>query len=172
MVNVNPIYDQNILARAGAPRPGPRRVIASFGDYAGAEAAVDRLADAAFDVKRVTIVGRDLRFVEQVTGRLNAWTAALGGALSGASLGLLFGLLFGLWFSHDGSSLLAIVVYWVLVAAFVGCLMALVSYALSGGRRNFKSVSAMTAAAYDVVADEPVADDAIYLISTPPPQHN
>jgi hypothetical protein len=164
-VNVNPIYDSNVLARAGAPREGPRRVIASFDDYAKAEAAVDHLADAGFDVKRITIVGRNLNFVEQMTGKLNAWRAALSGVLSGASLGLLFGLLFGVWFSHDGSSLLAIVVYWVWVAAFIGCVMSLVSYALSGGRRNFASVSAVVAGAYDVIADEEVADDAARVLA-------
>ena len=89
-----------------------RRTIASTDSYAAAEAVVDRLADDGFPVEHVAIVGRDLRFVEQVIGHVNGWKAALSGAGSGLMLGLLFGLLFGIWFAHDGTSLLAILAYW------------------------------------------------------------
>src|SRR5688572_16010109 len=104
-------------------------MIARTDRYEDAEAIVDRLADDGFPVEHVVIVGRDLRYVEQVTGHLNAWKAGLGGAGSGALLGLLFGLLFGIWFAHDGTSLLAILVYWALFGAAIGAVIALVGYA-------------------------------------------
>ena len=155
----------NASSATGVSAQGARRTIATFSDYREAEALVDRLADAGFDVSRVAIVGRDLRVVEQVTGMLNAWRAALGGAGSGALLGLLFGFLFGVWFSHDGSSLFGIIVYWTIVGAIVGSALSLLTYAMSGGRRNFTSVSAMTASNYDVLADERFADEALRVLS-------
>jgi hypothetical protein len=137
-----------------------RRTIATTDSYAAAEAVVDRLADDGFPVEHVTIVGRDLRFVEQVTGHVNAWKAALSGSGSGLVLGVLFGLLFGIWFAHDGTSLLAILAYWAGLGALIGALVALLGYALSGGRRNFASITGMQAQHFDVLVDEAFADDA------------
>ena len=53
-----------------------------------------------FDVSRVAIVGRDLRCVEQVTGRMTYGKAAVRGAMTGALVGVLIGWLFGIfdWF--------------------------------------------------------------------------
>jgi hypothetical protein len=136
-------------------------MIASTDRYEDAEAIVDRLADDGFPVEHVVIVGRDLRYVEQVTGHLNAWKAGLGGAGSGALLGLFFGLLFGIWFAHDGTSLLAIVVYWALFGAVFGAVIALIGYALSGGRRNFVSIPGVQAERFDVLVDDAHADDAV-----------
>lgn len=64
-------------------------------------------------------MGRDLEIVERVTGRLDAGRAALAGGVPGALAGAAFGLLFGLWFTHDGVSLGAIVL-WFAVGALVG----------------------------------------------------
>jgi phosphotransferase system glucose/maltose/N-acetylglucosamine-specific IIC component len=136
-------------------------MVASTDRYEDAEAIVDRLADDGFPVDHVVIVGRDLRYVEQVTGGLNAWKAVLRGAASGASLGLIFGLLFGIWFAHDGTSLLAIVVYWLCLAAVIGAVIELVSYAASGGRRNFVSIPGVQAQRFEVLVDDAYADDAV-----------
>jgi Heat induced stress protein YflT domain len=138
-----------------------RRTIATTDSYGDAEALVDRLADDGFPVQHVAIVGRDLRLVEQVTGRLNAWTALLSGAASGAALGALFGLLFGVWFAHDGTSMLAVLIYWVTFGLFIGALISVVGYALDGGRRNFASITGMQAQHFDILVDEPYAYDAI-----------
>jgi hypothetical protein len=138
-----------------------RRVIASTDRYEDAEAIVDRLADDGFPVEHVAIVGRDLRYVEQVTGHLNAWKAGLSGAGSGALLGLFFGFLFGIWFAHDGTSLLAILVYWTLLGAVSGAVIALIGYAASGGRRNFVSIPGVQARRFDVLVGDAYADDAV-----------
>ena len=138
-----------------------RRAIVTTDRYADAEAIVDRLADDGFPVEHISIVGRDLRTVEQVVGRLNAWKAALSGAGSGAVMGLLFGLLFGVWFAHDGTSLLAIIAYWTLIAAVIGAVIALIGYALNGGHRNFASITTMQAQRFDVLVDDEYAADAV-----------
>jgi hypothetical protein len=142
-----------------------RRTIATTNRYEEAEALVDRLADDGFPVQHVAVVGRDLEYVEQVTGHVNGWKAALSGALSGLLLGLLFGLLFGVWFAHDGTSLLAIVAYWTIFGAVVGTAFTLVAYLLQGGRRNFASTVGMQARVFDVVVDEDVADKAVRLLA-------
>src|SRR5690349_2901550 len=66
----------------------PRRAIATFRSYEAAERAVDYLSDHGFPVERSAIVGRDLEYVEQVTGRLTYGRAALNGAV----IGWLFGV--------------------------------------------------------------------------------
>jgi HSP20 family protein len=143
----------------------PRRTIAIVDRYDDAQELVDRLSDRGFPVEHVTIVGRDLRLVERVVGRLDWVRAALGGLLTGAVWGVLFGLVFGVWFAHDGTSLLAIVAYWIVIAALFGLVFSLVMYALSGGRRNFTSVTGMQAARYEVLIDEPHAEEAIRVLA-------
>jgi hypothetical protein len=143
----------------------PRRTIAITHDYKEAEKVVDRLADSGFPVQHASIVGRDLQYVERVVGQMNAGKAALSGAGSGLTMGLVFGLLFGIWLAHDGTSLLAIVVYWAAFGALVGAAISLLAYAMSGGRRNFASVAGMRAQRFDVLVDEPFADDALRRLS-------
>ena len=66
-----------------------------FSSYEEAERVVDYLSDHGFPVERTAIVGRDLEYVEQVTGRMTYARAALAGALNGAVIGFLIGWLFG-----------------------------------------------------------------------------
>ena len=148
---------QNDLSRGSA-----QRVIASYGTYEGAQAAVDRLADQHFPVERLVIVGRDLKIVEQVTGRLNYPRVAAAGAASGALLGALLGLIFSIFLpAGAGISVLGVVLYWLVAGAFAGAALGLVNYGLTRGRRDFASVSGMQAGSYDVLADEDVADAAV-----------
>ena len=51
--------------------------VASFETYQEAQAAVDKLAKAAFPVKELSIVGTDLTSVERITGVLT-WGRAAG----------------------------------------------------------------------------------------------
>lgn len=152
---------------------GPRRVIATYDNYRDAERAVDHLADHRFPVERVSIVGRDLKLVEQVTGRMTYARAALHGAISGALAGVLIGWLFTLfnWFDPVVSR------GWLILdglwfGALVGLLYGLLAHALTGGRRDFRSAGAMQASRYDVLVDEAVADEAARLLGTlPQPVH-
>ena len=148
--------------RFSRPEPTPpRRVVASFTSYEEAERAVDRLADEHFPVEHAAIVARGLEFVEQVTGRMTYARAALSGALSGALIGLLIGWLFGVfnWFDPVVSAFwLAIDGLWF--GAVLGALFGLLVHALNRGRRDFAAVGAMRAQQYDVMVDEPFADEA------------
>jgi hypothetical protein len=147
--------------RFSRPDRSPRRAVASFDRYPEAERAVDFLADRRFPVEHVSIVGRDLEYVEEVTGRMTYGRAALNGALTGAMIGVLVGWLFGLfdWFDPLVSAFwLALDGLWF--GALVGALMGLFLHLLSGGRRDFAAVAGMRAKRYEVLVDEPFADEA------------
>jgi hypothetical protein len=143
-----------------------RRPIASFASYAEAERAVDYLSDNEFPVERVQVVGRDLKLVEQVTGRMTHGRAALNGALTGAFVGLLIGWLFTVfdWFNPvvaRGWLILDGLWFGLLVGALYGLLL----HWLMRGRRDFSSVPAMFADRYEVLVDDEVATRAELLLS-------
>jgi hypothetical protein len=70
------------------------RVIGSYPRYLAAQRVVDRLADAKFPVEYVSIIGKDVRITEKVTGRLTVSRAALAGTATGTWLGLFIGFVF------------------------------------------------------------------------------
>jgi hypothetical protein len=142
------------------------RTVASFYTYQDAERAVDRLSDHGFPVERTMIVGRGLRYVERVTGRLTYGKAALSGALTGALVGALIAWLFVVfdWFTPLVAS------GWLIVdglwfGAIVGALFGVLAHALTGGRRDFTSISRMEADEYDVQVDEELFNEAMRLLA-------
>ncbi|MFF2202245.1 general stress protein [Streptomyces sp. NPDC058145] len=143
-----------------------RRAVASYSTYQEAERAVDHLADQGFPVQKVAIIGRDMRLVEQVIGRMGYGGAALHGAASGALPGVLVGWIFGLlnWLNPVVSGLL-LALYGLIFGAVVGALLGVLLHAAQGGRRNFASVRSMEPSRYDVVVDEDVADEAVRLVA-------
>lgn len=149
------------MQRAYAGGHGPRRTIASYTDYTSAQRVVDYLSDQRFPVERTAIVAEGLRFVEQVTGRLDYGQAALAGAMSGATTGAFVGFLIGL-FSLVTPLLTAVnLALWGLVlGAVIGALIGLIRYALSRGQRDFSSVGGLSAERYNVMVDVEIADDA------------
>lgn len=145
---------------------GARRTIASYGTYLEAQRAVDYLSDQRFPVERIAIVAEGIRLVEQVTGRLNYGRALLAGALSGATTGVFVGLILSLF--NPGLGIFSLVLPGLLVGAVIGAIMGVISYALTGGRRDFTSVSGMQAERYNIVADLDVANDATRLLQNLP----
>src|SRR3954449_48932 len=114
--------------------------VATYSTYREAERAVDHLSDHGFPVDRAAIVGRDLKLVERVTGRVDKKRAALNGAMSGAFVGFLIGWIFGLfdWTNPVlASGWLALNGIWI--GALLGALMGVIAHALTGGRRDFSS---------------------------------
>ena len=150
------------------PERRAQRAIATFKSYREAEEAVDRLSDEGFPVERTVIVGRNLRYVERVTGRFS-WADALArGALSGAIVGALIGWLFAvfdwfdpliawLWLIFDG----------LLFGMLIGSVTSVILYALTRGRRDFSSVPAMDAELFELLVDDEVADEAARVLERP-----
>jgi hypothetical protein len=172
-----PIHGPN--GDQGAPRGGvradrpattrTRRAIATFPSYREAERAVDFLSDQGFPVDRVAIVGRDLRYVEEVTGRVGYPQAALRGAGQGALIGLLLGWLFGLFsWVTPVVTVLTLAAYGLVVGAIIGALIGLLMHALSGGQRDFASVGGVQANQYDLLVDDQVAEEAARRLGTHP----
>src|SRR5690554_4411856 len=135
--------------------------IASFETYLEAQRAVDQLSDQEFEVQHTTIMGTDLRMVERITGRLSYPRVALAGAMSGAWFGLFVGLLFGLL--SEGSTLVMLLPALVIGAAF-GILFALVSYAFTGGKRDFTSSSQVVAGRYGLLCEQSRVGEAVRLL--------
>lgn len=137
---------------AGVPRvptlPSGEQV-ATYGTYLEAQKAVDHLADNDFPVRSVTIVGTDLRMVERVTGRITYSRVAVAGLASGAWFGLFVGLLLSLFASAEGA-LLPILPAMAIGAAF-GILFSVISYSVTGGKRDFTSSSQIVAGAYSLL---------------------
>jgi len=154
--------DPSLPPVADAPPAPPTATVATFDTYGAAQRAVDYLSDNGFPVEKVTIVGRDLRIVENVLGRLTVTRAAGAGLLSGAWLGLFIGLLLGI-FSDNGW--LVVLFAGILIGAAWGAIFGAVAHAMTGGRRDFTSTRRLEAAQYsvNVVADQ--ADEARQLLT-------
>ncbi|BAM02926.1 general stress protein [Phycisphaera mikurensis] len=140
---------------AGVHQTAPdtdRPVLGTFKTYAEAQALVDRLSDAGFPVEHCAIVGEGLQFVEKVTGRLNPGKAALQGAGSGAVLGLFIGLLLGA-FTLEPGGWVNFLLMCVLYGAILGAIFRLLTYLLTGGKRDFSSVGSLAAQRFKVLCD-------------------
>jgi hypothetical protein len=140
-------------------RPGLRAALSldypmSLGvhdSYEEAQQAVDYLSDHDFPVQDVLIVGTDLKQLERVTGRLTQGRVVGAGALSGMWFGLFVGTIFAI-FDPNGFNILT-VVSTVGVGAIFGAVWGYVGYRMTGGQRDFTSVSQVVAAKYEVLCE-------------------
>jgi hypothetical protein len=139
--------------------------LATYDDYASAQKTVDFLADHEFPVQNCMIVGTELRQLERITGRLTWGRVAINGIVAG----LWFGLLVGLLFSFFGSgNVFAEIVSTMLLGALFGLIWAVVGYAMSGGQRDFTSVTQVVPTKYEVLVEHKVAAQARELLGQLP----
>ena len=82
------------MSQAETPRISSR-IVAVYPDHASAEEAVRKLHANGFEMKDLSIVGRDFQVTEEPVGFINASDYAAAGAGTGAWVGGLFGLLVG-----------------------------------------------------------------------------
>ena len=141
-----------------------RTPVADYRTYAEAQRAVDFLSDHEFPVEKSSIIGSDLRMVENVIGRLTRGRAALAGAGSGAWFGLLFGVLLTVFADGDGTTA-GIVLECVALGIVFGAVFGFVAHAATGGKRDFASRSGIVASRYEVQVDRDVAEDAQNLLT-------
>ena len=135
------------------------QVVGTYDTYVEAQRAVDFLSDQQFPVQHVSIVGSDLKMVENVLGRLTRGRAAMAGAASGAWFGLFVGVLLSLFAKKDTNGL-GLVVVALLYGSVFGAIFGFVGHALSGGKRDFTSRSKIVASSYDVHCTWAEADKA------------
>ncbi len=136
--------------------------VGNYPTYAKAQEAVDYLSDNGFPVENVTIVGSDLRLVEQVTGRLTRGRVVAAAASTGALWGLFTGVLLALFGGPDASLLVPVIA--AVVGAGIGALTGLLAYSATGGRRDFTSNTNVVARSYELLSQPQVADDARNLL--------
>lgn len=162
MSNLGPMSGRR--AQPGLPTPPKGDPIATYDTYLDAQRAVDFLSDNHFPVQYVTIVGSDLRMVERVTGRLTYGRVALASGLNGAWFGLFVGLLLNVFGNAPAGSVLAAMLIGAAFAVFAG----VISYAATGGRRDFTSTSQIVAREYEVLClTEHVRDAMDLLVQLP-----
>lgn len=153
--------------------PSNDPVLSTYKKYEDAQAAVDKLSDNKFPVASVAIVGVDLKMVEQVIGRMSWGRAAGGGLMTGAWFGLLLGLFVSFFARSEQTSPATLIGLGLLYGAGFGIIFGLVSYKMSGGKRDFVSRSQIVATRYDVHVAQAGLNDAkrILGLSTvwPPP---
>ncbi|GAA3915848.1 general stress protein [Microbacterium invictum] len=130
----------------GTPREHGEK-IAEFSTYEGAQKAVTALIEAEIPAKDIAIVGRSLRSVETVTGRLGYAAAARTGAINGILLGLVFSAIFVLGTPNAAIQLFIGV---MLVGIAVGMLMSLLTYAIVRRRRAYTSMTQLIADHYEI----------------------
>ncbi|MBF0272003.1 MAG: DUF1269 domain-containing protein [Magnetococcales bacterium] len=75
--------------------PIPKFAVAIYDEHNQAEAAVKELQHAGFDMKKISIIGREYQMEEHVIGFLNAGDRAMIFGKLGALWGGLMGILFG-----------------------------------------------------------------------------
>jgi len=146
---------------AGAPAT-PTVSVATYPDYAQAQHAVDYLSDNKFPVEKTSIVGTDLRLVENVLGRFTTVRAAGAGAASGAWFGLFIGLLLGIF---SNSNWFAVIFVTLIIGAIWGAIFGAIAQAATGGRRDFTSRSSLQAGQYAVVVEADAAGEARALLT-------
>jgi hypothetical protein len=134
--------------------------------YAEAQKAVDYLADQRFEVQNLAIVGTDLKSVERVLGRRSWGTVIVQGLQSGLSTGLLVGLVM-LIFTKPGSVLLLLLVA-LAIGIVLGVAFNAAAYAMTGGRRDFTSVTQTVATKYEVLCEHKVAAQAREMLQQMP----
>lgn len=137
---------------ASAPQLPKGDVLGTYDTYPEAQSVVDRLSKADFEVKKLAIVGNDLKTVERVTGKLTWGRAALAGAASGAWLGLFFGLVLVI-FSPASPQLVGYLGAALFIGAGFGMIFGLVSYAISRRQRDFTSTHQVIASNYQIIID-------------------
>jgi hypothetical protein len=139
------------------------QVVGTYDTYVEAQKAVDFLSDQGFPVENVSIIGSDLKMVENVLGRLTRGRAALAGAGSGAWFGLFVGVVIGL-FSRS-SETVGHVVMAIAYGAVFGAVFGFVGHSLSGGRRDFTSRSRIVSSRYEILCSWNEADRAREVLS-------
>jgi hypothetical protein len=132
--------------------------LGTFDKYEEAQKTVDTLSDKQFPVENCLIVGTELKQLERITGRLTWGRVLLGGALSGVWLGLFVGLIFALFAAQGG--VIQIVLSTVVFGALFGVAWAAAGYGLTGGQRDFSSVSLIVPSKYEVLVEHKFAQQA------------
>ncbi|GAA4523118.1 hypothetical protein GCM10023160_12710 [Brachybacterium paraconglomeratum] len=137
------------------------RSLGVYSTYQEVQSVVDTLADHQFPVQSTLIVGTDLKLMERVTGR-KSWPRVIGqGVLSGLWMGLFLGLL--LMLLNPGS--IMIVVTSVLMGMVFFTVWSVIGYAMTGGKRDFTSMTSTIPMQYELLVEHKHAAQARQILA-------
>jgi hypothetical protein len=136
------------------------QVVGKFTEYAEAVAFVEVIINHGFPAGAVAIVGKDLRTVERVRGKMSYGRVALSGAITGSWLGLIVGMFFGGSTDVAASPALGSTFSSVMIGAGIGMLINILRFALGRNKRAFVSQSAVIASKYEVQVPGNLAEQA------------
>ncbi|SER47228.1 hypothetical protein SAMN05443377_10120 [Propionibacterium cyclohexanicum] len=137
--------------------------IAVYDSYEDAQHAVDYLADQRFPVGNLSIVGTDLKSVERITGGLNWGKVIATAVMTGVTWGVLGALFIKLLMPSTSLSLALFGAVSIFIIA--NLITSSISYAMTGGRRDFTSATQVMATRYEILGEAPVASQARALLS-------
>jgi hypothetical protein len=136
------------------------QVIGKFTEYAEAVSFVEALINHGFPSGAIAIVGKDLRSVERVRGKMTYGRIAISGAMTGSWLGLIIGLFVSSSAPTDTNPTTGSMFSYVLIGAGIGMLINLLRFAIARNRRGFISQSSVVAGKYEVQVPSDLADQA------------
>lgn len=126
--------------------------LVTYDAYDRARKTVDYLVAQDFDIKHVSIIGKDLLVVERITGKLSLPRAAFSGAMGGAWFGLFIGLIMSLM-GGEAAETFTIPASIALGAGF-GIVFSVVAFSLSNRRKSgYVTAKTIVAQTYAVICD-------------------
>jgi hypothetical protein len=129
------------------PTPDVGETVATYSKYEGAQRAVSKLIEKDVPARDIAIVGKGLRSVEKITGKLGWGRAAWQGALNGLLLGMLISAFAVIWVPDAGVAMIGGV---VLIGLAFGMALRILNYSLVRRRRDYASMMTVTAERYEV----------------------
>ena len=135
-------------------------MIGKFTEYTEAVGFVETLINHGFPAGSIAIVGKDLRSVERVRGKMTYGRIAISGAMTGSWLGLIIGLFLATSATPDASPSIGSTFSTVLIGAGIGMLINLLRFGIARNRRGFISQSSVVAGKYEVQVPGNLSDQA------------
>lgn len=129
------------------PTPDVGETVATYSKYEGAQRAVSKLIEKEVPARDIAIVGKGLRSVEKITGKLGWGRAAWQGAMNGILLGMLVSAFAVIWVPDASVAMIGGV---VLIGLAFGMALRLLNYSLIRRRRDYASMMTVTAERYEV----------------------
>ncbi len=140
-------------------------MVGKFTEYVEAVAFVDVLINHGFPAGAVAIVGKDLRTVERVRGKMTYGRIALSGAITGSWLGLIASLFMAGSTDSSGNPVMGSTFSAVFIGAGIGMLLNILRFSFARGKRAFVSQSTVIASKYEVQVPSGLAEQAEKAIS-------
>lgn len=119
-------------------------IIAKFDTYDAAVEHVEKLLSGEFPVRQIAIVGRGVRTVERMRGRIGYPRIALSGAINGSLIGLVFHI-FTSGATDAGSYASTLITF-----AGIGAMANLIRFSISRNKRSFTAQSSIIADSYEI----------------------